>query len=69
MHRMIRTLLAVAALGLVANSAHAETLYVRAGHLVDTETGTVFAARLLRIEDGRVAAVLPTHALVWSARS
>jgi imidazolonepropionase-like amidohydrolase len=56
---MIRTLLAAAALSLLASAAHAETLYVRAGRLVDPETGTVLAARLLRVEDGRVAAVLP----------
>jgi len=56
---MIRTLLA-AALGLVAAlPAHAETVYVRAGHLVDPEAGAVLGTRLLRVEDGRVAAVLP----------
>jgi imidazolonepropionase-like amidohydrolase len=59
MRRMIRTLLA-AALGLVAAlPAHAETVYVRAGHLVDPEAGAVLGTRLLRVEDGRVAAVLP----------
>jgi imidazolonepropionase-like amidohydrolase len=42
-----------------ASAAHAETLYVRAGHLIDPETGTVSAARLLRIVDGRVAAITP----------
>jgi len=56
---MIRTLLA-AALGLAAAlPAHAETVYVRAGHLVDPEAGAVLGTRLLRVEDGRVAAVLP----------
>jgi imidazolonepropionase-like amidohydrolase len=61
MLRMIRTLLAAtAALGLAAAlPAHAETLYVRAGHLVDPEAGAVLGPRLLRVEDGRVAAVLP----------
>jgi imidazolonepropionase-like amidohydrolase len=59
MRRMIRTLLA-AALGLAAAlPAHAETVYVRAGHLVDPEAGAVLGTRLLRVEDGRVAAVLP----------
>lgn len=38
---MIRILFAAAALGLLASPAHAETLYVRAGHLVDPEAGTV----------------------------
>ncbi|WP_367183757.1 amidohydrolase family protein [Novosphingobium sp. Chol11] len=57
----------------MAIPAHAETLYVRAGRLIDPETGTVSAARLLRIEDGRVAAItadakLPDGAKVidWS---
>lgn len=56
---MIRALLA-ATLGLAAAlPAHAETLYVRAGHLVDPEAGAVLGPRLLKVEDGRVAAVLP----------
>ena len=56
---MIRALFA-AALGLAATlPAHAETLYVRAGHLVDPEAGAVLGPRLLKVEDGRVAAVLP----------
>ena len=50
---MIRPLLTAAALSLLASTAHAETLYVRAGHLVDTEAGTVLGPRLLRVEDGR----------------
>jgi imidazolonepropionase-like amidohydrolase len=40
-----------------ASPALAETLYVRAGHLVDPEAGQVFEDRLIRIEDGRVTAV------------
>jgi len=44
-------------------TAHAETVYVRAGHLVDPEAGTVEGARLLRVENGRVAAILPDGAL------
>jgi len=56
---MIRAFFA-AALGLAAAlPAHAETLYVRAGHLVDHEAGAVLGPRLLKVEDGRVAAVLP----------
>ena len=56
---MIRAFFA-AALGLAAAlPAHAETLYVRAGHLVDPEAGAVLGPRLLKVEDGRVAAVLP----------
>ncbi len=54
---MKRFILSAAALALLAGTAHAETVYVRAGRLIDPETGTVAAARLLRIEDGRVAAI------------
>jgi imidazolonepropionase-like amidohydrolase len=39
--------------------ALAETIYVRAGHLVDPERGAVLERQMLRIEDGRVAAVMP----------
>ncbi len=53
---MNRTILAAIALLTASTPAHAETLYVRAGRLVDPETGTVQAARLLRVENGRVAA-------------
>jgi imidazolonepropionase-like amidohydrolase len=50
--------LSVAGAGL-AGTAQAETVYVRAGHLVDPEKGTVEGARVLRVVDGRVAAILP----------
>jgi len=59
MRRMIRHLLAAATLGMLTSPVHAETLYVRAGHLVDPEAGAVLGARLLKVEDGRVAAILP----------
>jgi imidazolonepropionase-like amidohydrolase len=51
--------LALPALVLTAFSttASAETLYVRAGRLVDPETGTVQAARLLTVTDGRITAI------------
>lgn len=39
--------------------ARPQTLYVRAGRLVDPEHGTVETARLLRVENGRVVAVTP----------
>ena len=55
---MVRRLLALTAL-LIGTSAQADTLYVRAGRLVDTEHGIVLSDRLIRIEDGRVAAVTP----------
>ena len=41
-----------------AGTAQADTVYVRAGHLVDPEKGTVEGARLLRVDDGRVAAII-----------
>jgi imidazolonepropionase-like amidohydrolase len=47
----------------MAGTAQAETVFVRAGHLVDPERGTVEGARVLRVEDGRVAAILPDGAL------
>ncbi|MBS0475423.1 MAG: amidohydrolase family protein [Proteobacteria bacterium] len=53
---MLRPALIVAAL-MLPLTAQAETLYVRAGHLVDPEAGRVLDDRLLRIEDGRVAAI------------
>jgi imidazolonepropionase-like amidohydrolase len=71
---MKRLILAAAAFAFSAPVVHAETVYVRAGRLIDPETGAVTAARLLRIEDGRVAAItadakLPDGAKVidWSA--
>ena len=54
---MVRNILALAAMLSGAGAAQADTLYVHAGRLVDTEHGTVLADRLIRIEDGRVAAV------------
>lgn len=53
---MYRPLVLLAALAL-PGLAQAETVYVRAGHLIDPERGRVLADRLIRIEDGRVAAV------------
>lgn len=44
---------------LMFSNACAETLYVRAGKLIDPEAGTVSSDRILRIEDGRVAAIGP----------
>lgn len=65
---MIRTILTAALVLAAAGNANAETLYVRAGHLVDPEAGTVLGARLLRVEDGRVAAVLPDGAVPKGAK-
>jgi imidazolonepropionase-like amidohydrolase len=57
--KLLTATLALAAPLTLSAAAHAETLYVRAGHVVDPEAGTLLGARLLRVEDGRVAAVLP----------
>ncbi len=65
---MDHTLPAFVAFALLAAPAQAETLYLRAGHLVDTETGKVLDDRLLRIEDGRVAAVTPDAPLPAGAK-
>ena len=56
---MVRSSFALTILLLGASTARADTLYVHAGRLVDTEHGTVLTDRLIRIEDGRVAAVSP----------
>lgn len=58
----MRTLIALV-LALAAGATHAETVYVRAGHLVDPERGVVEPARLLRVENGRVAAIMPDGAV------
>lgn len=50
---------ALIAAGVIATSAFAETSYVRAGRMIDTESGKVLTDRLIRIEDGRIAAVTP----------
>lgn len=42
---------------LTASVARAETLYVRAGRLVDVEQGRVLNDRLIRIVDGRLTAI------------
>lgn len=51
-----------------ATSAQAETLYVRAGRLVDPEAGKVLTAQVLKVEDGRVTAVGPEGALPAGAK-
>lgn len=43
----------------MAVPAHADTSYVRAGRLIDTEKGIVLTDRLIRIEDGRIVSVTP----------
>jgi imidazolonepropionase-like amidohydrolase len=56
---MVRHILVLAAALTGFGAARADTLYVHAGQLVDSEHGTILADRLIRIEDGRVAAVTP----------
>lgn len=66
---MTRLIPLIAALSLAAPAfAHAETVYVRAGHLVDPEHGTVEGPRLLRVENGRVAAIGPDGAAPAGAK-
>lgn len=48
---------ALLAAGLLAAPVLADTSYVRAGRVIDTESGKVLTDRLIRIEDGRIAAV------------
>jgi imidazolonepropionase-like amidohydrolase len=50
---MIRTLLPVALIAL-AGPASAETLQLRAGHLIDPASGTVTSDRLLTLVDGKI---------------
>jgi imidazolonepropionase-like amidohydrolase len=54
---MLRPAFLLAALCASATPALADTVYVRAGRLVDPEAGRVLTGRLLRVEDGRVAAI------------
>ncbi|MCZ8017485.1 amidohydrolase family protein [Novosphingobium sp.] len=57
MRRLLPSLLALFSATLSATTAQAETLYVRAGQMIDSEAGTVLRDRLIRIEDGRIVAV------------
>lgn len=72
-NRFARLFTALAALVLAA-PALAETVYVRAGHLIEPSSGEVLDDRLIRIEDGRVTAVTPwapppaeARVIDWSA--
>jgi imidazolonepropionase-like amidohydrolase len=61
--RPVRSLLvAIAAASAFATAARAETLYVRAGRLVDVVRGEASGERLIKIVDGRIASVSP-----WTA--
>ncbi|CAN5252701.1 amidohydrolase family protein [soil metagenome] len=72
--QLFHALAAIMAVALSATPGGAETRYVRAGHLVDTEKGVVLDDRLIRIDDDRIVSVVPwtpppAGALVidWSA--
>ena len=51
---MIRTFLAAAIAALMANPATAETVQLRAGHLIDPGSGKVTHDRLLTLMDGKI---------------
>ncbi len=54
----------IAAAMTLAPTAHAETVIVRAGRMLDVDQGAYLADRAIRIEDGRVVSVTP-----WTASS
>lgn len=58
MKHLIRLVAALFA-PILAAPVLAETVYVRAGHLIEPSTGQVLDDRLIRVEDGRVAAITP----------
>lgn len=60
---MIRTLLSAALLSLIVSSASAETVQLRAGHLIDPGTGTVTHDRELIITDGKIVSDQPWRGL------
>ncbi|MDX2274908.1 MAG: amidohydrolase family protein [Hyphomonadaceae bacterium] len=65
---MIRFIAALFTLLTLAAPAAADTLYVRAGRLVDVVEGRVLTDQLIRIEDGRFAAITPYAAPPEGAR-
>jgi imidazolonepropionase-like amidohydrolase len=56
---MIRTFLSAALMSLIAASAGAETVQLRAGHLIDPGTGSVTHDRELIITDGKIVSDQP----------
>ena len=53
------TCLPLMGLTLISTTASAQTTYVRAGHMIDVEHGTVLADRLIAIDAGRITAITP----------
>ena len=51
--------MATLALALAASPALAETRYVRAGRVIDTQKGIVLTDRLIRIDNDRIVSVTP----------
>jgi imidazolonepropionase-like amidohydrolase len=71
---MKRLLAALAALVLSSSPALADTVVVRAGHLIEPATGQVLADQAITVTDGRVSSVAPwsapavgTRVVDWSA--
>ncbi|WP_225540834.1 amidohydrolase family protein [Xanthomonas sp. XNM01] len=60
--RLASSLLAMALAGLAA-TASAQTVYVRAGQLLDVESGRLLPDRAILIEDGRIARIEPAASL------
>lgn len=65
---MNRLIAAALMIGVGISNAEAETLYVRAGRLVDVVSGNLLEDRMIRIEDGRIAAIEPFSAAPADAR-
>jgi imidazolonepropionase-like amidohydrolase len=64
----MRILSAVLLAALLVGPVRAETVYVRAGHLVDPERGVTDGARLLKVDQGRVVAIGPDGPVPPGAR-
>lgn len=60
----VRTAILALVACVAAALAHADTVIVRAGKMLDVESGQYLADRAIRIEDGRVVSVTP-----WAASS
>ena len=56
-------LLIIVLLSLHAGLAQAETVYVRAGRMLDVESGRLLEDRAILVEDGRIARIEPAAAL------
>jgi imidazolonepropionase-like amidohydrolase len=64
----MRILNAVLLAALLAGPVRAETVYVRAGHLVDPERGVTDGPRLVKVDQGRVVAIGPDGPVPPGAR-